>query len=131
MHSVLYRKLVVTAVIAIAASAASAAEFTLVNASEVALQHFYISPCGARDWGPDQLTASLPPSRFFTVSSIAPGCYDVEFVVAPWNVCVIAGVPLRRRHAWKVTRSTVFGSQSGDCSHVADYVAAGQRLWTW
>jgi hypothetical protein len=131
MHSVPYRKLVVTAVMAIAASAASAAEFTIVNASQVPLQHLYISPCGTSDWGPDQFTASLPPSRFFTVSSITPGCYDLEFVVAPWNVCVIAGVPLRRRHAWKVTPSTVFGSQSGDCSRVADYVAAGRRSWTW
>jgi hypothetical protein len=71
------------------------------------------------------------PSRFFTVSSITPGCYDVEFVVAPWNVCVIAGATLRRREVWKVTQWTVFGSQSGDRSHVAGYVAAGRRSWTW
>ncbi len=90
-----------------------------------------LSPCGERHWGPDQFTEALPPSRFFTVSSIQPGCYDVEFVVAPWNTCVIAGAALRRNEVWKVTQWTVFGSQSGDCSHVAGYVPAKRRPWTW
>lgn len=135
MFGVPYRKLVVAAAAtvsaAMVASAANAAEFTIVNASRVALQHLYISPCGAGHWGPDQFAGSLPPSRLFTISNIAPGCYDVEFVVAPWNVCVLAGAALRRREVWKVTQWTVFGSQSGDCSYVASYVAAGRRSWTW
>jgi hypothetical protein len=131
MLGVLYRKAVMVAMLATVSSVASAAEFTIVNASEVPLQHLYISPCGAADWGPDQFAGSLPPSRLFTVSSITPGCYDVEFVVGPWNACVIAGAALRRSEVWKVTHWTVFGSQGGDCSHVAGYVAAGRRPWTW
>ncbi len=35
-------------------------------------------------------------ASLYTVSSIAPGCYDIQFVVAPWNNCVIAGASLRR-----------------------------------
>lgn len=126
-----YRQLIVTVIAALLSSAASAAEFTIVNASNVPLQHLYVSPCGARQWGPDQFAEALPPSRLFTVSGITPGCYDIQFVVAPWNSCIIAGASLRRSEVWKVTRWTVFGSQSGDCSHVASYVPAGQRPWRW
>jgi hypothetical protein len=131
MHHISCRQLIVTAIAAIVSSAAYAAEFTIVNASNIPLQHLYISPCGARHWGPDQFTEALPPSRFFTVSSIMPGCYDIQFVVAPWNTCVIAGASLRRSEVWKVTQWTVFGSQSGDCSHVASYVPARRRPWSW
>ncbi|MCC8961277.1 hypothetical protein H8A95_02835 [Bradyrhizobium sp. Pear76] len=124
-------QLVVTVMAGMFCSAAHAAEFTIVNASNAPLQHLYLSPCGARQWGPDQFSGALPPSRFFTVSGITPGCYDIQFVVAPWNNCVIAGASLRRRAVWKVTQWTVFGSQSGDCSHVAGYVPAGRQPWIW
>jgi hypothetical protein len=131
MLGVSYRTLVMMAMVAAVSSAAHGAELTVVNASQVPLQHLYLSPCGANVWGPDQFAGSLPPSRLFTVSRITPGCYDIEFVVAPWNVCVIAGATLRKSKVWKVTQWTVFGSQSGDCSHVAGYVSAGRRSWTW
>jgi hypothetical protein len=131
MWGVLQSRLILAAAATAMSCAAQAAELTLVNASDTPLQHFFVSPCGARQWGPDQLTEALPPSRLFTVSNIASGCYDVEIVVAPWNVCVIAGAALHRRQVWKITRWTVFGSQSGDCSHVAGYVPAGRRPWVW
>ncbi|WP_315833179.1 hypothetical protein [Bradyrhizobium prioriisuperbiae] len=131
MYSILYQKLVLAAIVATVSFTANAADFTIVNASQVSLQRLHISPCGARQWGPDQLIEPLPPSRHFTISDITPGCYDVEFVVAPWNVCVLAGADLRRHKVWKVTQWTVFGSQSGDCSHVADYASVGRRPWTW
>jgi hypothetical protein len=131
MLGVVYRKLVIVAMVVTISSAANAAEFTIVNGSQVPLEHLYISPCGAKEWGPDQFAGSLPPSRSFTVSDIRPGCYDIEFVVAPWNVCVTAGAALRRSDVWKVTQWTVFGSQGGDCSHVASYAAAGRRSWSW
>src|SRR5262245_30347188 len=116
---------------AMLSSTANAAEFTIVNASHIPLQHLYVSPCGAWHWGPDQFAGALPPSRSFTVSNIQAGCYDLQFVVAPWNSCVIAGATLRGNEVWKVTRWTVFGSQSGDCSHVAGYVPAYRRPWIW
>jgi hypothetical protein len=130
MLGVWLTRLSVLALAMLMSSAADAAEFTIVNASPVYLQHLYISPCGAGSWGSDQLTRALPPSRHATISDIAPGCYDIEFVVDPWNVCVLAGADLRRRGLWKVTQWTVFGAQSGDCSHVASYVAAERRSWT-
>jgi len=114
-----------------ACSPVDAAEFSIVNASPVFLQHLYVSPCDARQWGPDQLAEPLPPSRLATVSGLAPGCYDIQFIVAPWNNCVIAGASLRRRTVWKVTQWTVFGSQSGDCSHIAGFVPTRPRPWAW
>lgn len=131
MHRSSYQRLVVTAMAAMLSSAADAAEFTIVNASNTPLQHLYISPCDAGQWGPDQFAGALPPSRFHTVSRIVPGCYDIQFVVAPWNSCVLAGASLHRNEVWKVTQWTVFGSQSGDCSHVAGYVPAARRAWVW
>jgi hypothetical protein len=126
-----YRTLVVTAIIAMISSATEAAEFSIVNASAVPLQHLYISPCDAGQWGPDQFSEALPPSRLTTVSGIAPGCYDIQFVVAPWNNCVIAGARLRGSTVWKVTQWTVVSSQGGECSHIAGYVATKRRPWTW
>ncbi|MBR0871363.1 hypothetical protein JQ633_13425 [Bradyrhizobium tropiciagri] len=131
MHQTRYRQLILTALAAVSCSAARAADFTIVNGSNVPLQQLYVSPCGAGQWGPNQLAGALPPSRGFTVSNIVPGCYDIQFVVAPWNNCVIAGASLRRHAVWKVTQWTVFGSQSGDCSHVANYVSAARQPWIW
>lgn len=131
MGGVLQRRLIFGATLAVVSCGANAAELTIVNASETPLQHLFVSPCGARQWGPDQLTDTLPPSRLVTVSNIAAGCYDVEIMVAPWNVCVIAGAALNRRQVWKITQWNVFGSQSGDCSHVAGYVPTTRRPWVW
>jgi hypothetical protein len=131
MYGTLSRGFAIMALAVALSSPATAAEFTIVNASSVPLRHLYVSPCGAGQWGPDQFAEALLPSRYFTVSAIASGCYDVEFVTDPWNVCVLAGATLRRREIWKVTQWTVFGSQNGDCSHVAGYVAAGRRPFAW
>ncbi len=131
MCGILSRGFAILGIAASLSTAATAAEFTIVNASRVPLRHLYLSPCGARQWGPDQFTGSLPPSRHFTISEIVPGCYDVEFVTDPWNICVLAGAALRGREVWKVTEWTVFGSQSRDCSHVAGYADAGRRPFTW
>lgn len=131
MFSVVYRTLAVTAILGLSAAPARPAEFAIANASAVPLRHLYISPCDAGEWGPDQLVEALPPSRVATISGLASGCYDIQFVVDPWNNCVIAGAALRGSTLWKVTRWTVFGAQSGDCSHVAGYVPAKRQPWLW
>jgi hypothetical protein len=131
MSSAVYRTLVVAMIGTSISMPAYPAELSIANASSVPLRHLYISPCGAKQWGTDQLSESLPPSRLATISGIVPGCYDIQFIVDPWNNCVIAGANLQRSTIWKVTRWTVFGSQSGDCSHVAGYVPATRRPWAW
>ncbi len=130
-RALVWTSVATTASLSATSSCVQAAEFSIVNASHVHLQHLYVSPCHARQWGPDQLAEPLAPSRLATVSNLPAGCYDIEFVVAPWNNCVIAGANLRRRTVWKVTQWTVFGSQSGDCSHIAGFVPTTPRPWAW
>jgi hypothetical protein len=128
-RNVLYRTLILTAITATSLAPALAAELSVVNASDVPLQHLYISSCDAKQWSADQFAEALPPSRLATVTDIVPGCYDIKVVVVPWNSCVIAGATLRGSSVWKVTRWTVFGSQSGDCSHIAGYAPVRRRAW--
>jgi hypothetical protein len=131
IFGVAYRALAIAAALMSVSMSAFSADFSVVNASNVPLRHVYLSPCGARQWGPDQLAEALPPSRLATILGIAPGCYDIQFIVDPWNNCVIAGASLQGSTVWKVTRWTVFGSQSSDCSHVAAYVPTRRQPWVW
>ncbi len=109
---------------------AVSAEFVLVNTSGVTIEQLYISPCGARHWGPNQLTgAPLWSTRAFTVSNIEPGCYDVMVVLPPWNECIMAGAALRRGLAGSISKSTVTQALFGDCSQSPNIVLGGRRPW--
>jgi hypothetical protein len=110
--------------------AAISAEFVLVNTSGVTIDRLYISPCGGRNWGPNQL-AGMPvwSSRAYTVSNIEPGCYDVMVVLPPWNECIMAGAALRRGLAWTISKSTVTQAALGDCNMMPNVVMGGRRPW--
>src|ERR1700676_3235175 len=111
MRNVRAQTLVLAALLATAMPhPALSAAFVLVNLSGQTIDQLYISPCGGRHWGPNQLYgAPVWSSRSFTVSNIEPGCYDVMVVLQPWNECIVAGAALRSRSglAWTITRSTV------------------------
>jgi hypothetical protein len=110
--------------------AARSAEFVLVNTSGVIIEQLYISPCGGRHWGPNQLAgAPVWSTRAFTVSNIEPGCYDIMVVVPPWNECIMAGAALRRGLAWTISKSTVTQATFGDCSMTPNIVLGGRRPW--
>jgi hypothetical protein len=110
--------------------AAVSAEFVLVNTSGVAINQLYISPCGGRHWGPNQLVgAPVWSSRAFTVSNIEPGCYDIMVVLPPWNECIMAGAALRRGLAWTISKSTVTQAILGDCAQLPNVVMGGRRPW--
>ena len=110
--------------------AAVSAEFVLVNTSGVTIDHLYISPCGGRHWGPNQLAdAPVWSTRAFTVSNIEPGCYDIMVVLPPWNECIMAGAALRRGLAWTISKSTVTQAIFGDCSQSPNIVMGGRRPW--
>jgi hypothetical protein len=114
----------------LAVEAAPAAEFVLVNTSGVTIDQLYISPCGARHWGPNQLAgAPVWSSRAFAVSNIEPGCYDIMVVLPPWNECIMAGAALRRGLAWTISKSTVTQAILGDCSQLPNIVLGGRRPW--
>jgi hypothetical protein len=112
----------------VAPQAAAAAEFVLVNTSGVTIDQLYISPCGGRHWGPNQLAgAPLWSTRAFAVSNIEPGCYDIMVVLPPWNECIMAGAALRRGLAWTISKSTVTQAVFGDCSQLPNVVLGGRR----
>jgi hypothetical protein len=114
----------------LAVEAAPAAEFVLVNTSGVTIDQLYISPCGGRHWGPNQLAgAPVWSSRAFAVSNIEPGCYDIMVVLPPWNECIMAGAALRRGLAWTISKSTVTQAILGDCSQLPNIVLGGRRPW--
>jgi hypothetical protein len=116
--------------VSLAPQAANAAEFVLVNSSGVTIDQLYISPCGGRHWGPNQLAgAPVWSTRAFTVSNIEPGCYDIMVVLPPWNECIMAGAALRRGLAWTISKSTVTQATFGDCSMTPNIVMGGRRPW--
>ena len=107
-----------------------AAEFVLVNQSGMVLDQLYISPCAGRHWGPNQLTGTwVESSRSFTVSNIAPGCYDLKVVLPPFNKCVINGAAIFRGLVWTITWSTATEAVFADCSRTAHIVSVGRRPW--
>jgi hypothetical protein len=109
---------------------ADAAEFMLVNISGVTIDRLYISPCGGRHWGPNQLAGALVmSSRAFSVANIEPGCYDIMVVLPPWNECIMAGAALRGGLAWTISKSTVTQASLGDCAQLPNIVMGGRRPW--
>ena len=134
------RAVVLMLATAIAATAARAAppappppaEVVLVNLTGQTIEQLYISPCGTRWWGPNQLAgAPLWSSRRFNISNIEPGCYDLMVVLPPWNECIISGAALRRGMVWTITRSTVTQALFGDCNMTAGVALSGRRPWLW
>jgi hypothetical protein len=93
------------------------ATLALVNKSHLILGYLYVSPCGIRHWGLNQLEgAPLAPSRAFTLADIEPGCYDLKVSTPPWFECVIGGARLSGYSTWIITSWTITRSVLGECS---------------
>jgi hypothetical protein len=106
--------------------AAGAAELIVVNTSGERLQHLWISPCGAQNWGNDQLAGYIvESSRRFTVSNIVPGCYDLKISITPVFECTIAGERIVRRNVWRITPWTLTQSALYDCTYIAGIPSGG------
>jgi hypothetical protein len=124
------RVLALVATIALAAGEARAADVVLVNRSGIAVAQLYVSPCGGKHWGPNQLVGTLvESSRSFTVSDLPPGCYDLRVVFPPWNECTINGAAVYKRFVWTLTWSTTIEGTFADCARTAHVVSDGQRPW--
>lgn len=110
------------------ARSALAAELVLINRSGATLDQLYISPCGTRHWGRNQLAGvALWSSKSFTISDIAPGCYDLMVIIPPWNECMVTGVAMQREMHWIISWSTVEHSNFGDCSTTPHIASIGRR----
>ena len=106
------------------------AALALVNASTLILNNLYVSPCGAGNWGSNQLGGvPVPPGREFTITDIEPGCYDLKVSDPPWFECVIGGARLRGYQGWIITTWTTTRATLDDCSTTSQIAPAGRRPW--
>jgi hypothetical protein len=66
------------------ACAAGAAELEIVNASLKAINHLYLAPVGAGDWGRDLLRGQQPRAiaagNRRTITDLIPSTYDLRLV---------------------------------------------------
>ena len=78
--------------------------FTIVNDTKFLVNEIRTSPSGATSWGPD-LTGDgdLRPGRTFIMMDITPGQYDVKFVDADENSCILKNVPIFSEMSWTIT----------------------------
>jgi len=131
MHCSPRKDFLLAAILAVAVpQAARPAEFVLVNTSGVTIEELYISPCAGRHWGPNQLAgAPLWSTRAFSVSDIAPGCYDIMVILPYWRECIMAGASLRSGLSWTISKSTLTQAIVGDCSQSPNIVLGGRRPW--
>jgi len=130
MHKARLQTLWLVIIAALAVGRAQAADFVLVNKSGLVVNELYVSPCGGRHWGPNQLTGTaLESSRSFVVSNLRPGCYDLKVVLPPWNECTINGAAIFRNLVWTVTWSTATEASFENCSRIAHVVTSGRRPW--
>jgi hypothetical protein len=115
-----------------ASQPARAAEFVLVNQSGVIIDELFISPCGKRHWGPNQLAGTAVMStRAFSIANIDPGCYDIMVILPVGHECIMAGasLPQGRGLAWTISKSTLTQALFGDCSQAPNIVVGGRRPW--
>lgn len=124
------RVLGLVAAIALATGEARAVDLVLVNQSGLVVAQLYVSPCGGRHWGPNQLAGTLvESSRSFAVSDLQPGCYDLKVVLPPWNECTINGAAIYKRFVWTLTWSTAIEGVFADCARTGHIVSDGRRPW--
>jgi len=80
---------------ALAATPALASEFVILNGSETAIHHAYVSPASQNTWGEDQLgDEAVLPDAEFTVTGIPAGVYDIKLVDEDGTECIWAGVDM-------------------------------------
>jgi hypothetical protein len=78
------------------AAAADAAELEIVNSSLKAINHLYVVPVGATDWGPDLLREGqagvIAPGDRRKIVDLAPATYDLRLIDEDGSECEIEAV---------------------------------------
>lgn len=95
------------------AEAAKRASVKIVNKSQWAIHHLYLSPTDETEWGPDQLRdATVDSGEAFTLTDIACSDYDVKLVDEDGDECVIEDVDLcGGKEVWQVTSAALLACQ--------------------
>lgn len=86
-------------------SAAQARRFTLtiVNASSRQIHRLHMSSSGTANWGPDLLRRSILHPGQPKGLGVSSGEYDVLFIDANDNQCVLKSFPVYNDRSWSIT----------------------------
>ena len=78
------------------AGAANAANLEIINSSLKAINHLYVAPVGARDWGRDLLRDQQPgviaSGNRRIITDLAPATYDLRLIDEDGSECEIEAI---------------------------------------
>src|SRR6185295_11795318 len=68
----------------------AATQITITNSSSLAIRHVYLSPTNQDNWGPDQLSCSIPPGGgSFTLANLSCAGNGVKVIAEDQNGCFL------------------------------------------
>jgi hypothetical protein len=107
----------VTLAVAVPAAAAKKTTVTIVNRSDWAIHHLFLSSTDNDQWGPDQLGKHvIEPGGSFDLNGIPCDDYDVKLVDEDGDECEISEVGVcSGDETWKVTNDDLL-----DCEGYGD-----------
>ena len=85
-------------------AAASAYDLVLINTSEYVIEHLYVSPAKAGNWGNDQIAGhTVKKDEKFTLRNIPGGVYDLKVIDEDEEECVVHNIELDADKTWTFT----------------------------
>lgn len=84
--------------------AASKSDVKIVNQSDWAIHHLFLSSVDDDQWGPDQLgELVIGPGETFTLRNIPCDHYDVKLIDEEGDECVLGGVEVcKQNQSWVI-----------------------------
>jgi hypothetical protein len=89
------------------------ASIKVINQSDWAVHHLFLSSSSDDDWGPDQLGEDvLEKGDSMTLTDVPCDEYDIKVVDEDGDECVIEAVQLCNDHSyWKITNKELLGCE--------------------
>lgn len=96
-----------------ATAAKKKADVQVVNDSDWAIHHMFLSPVDDDQWGPDQLGEyTIEPGEAFTLENVPCDLYDVKLIDEDDDECVITEVEIcKADQSWVVTSEDLASCQ--------------------
>lgn len=77
---------------------------TIENRSSREIHRLHLAVSGDKSWGPDLLgDRTLRPGELFPLSGLQPAYYNVLFIDANNNECVLSNLPVFQSQSWPLT----------------------------
>jgi hypothetical protein len=98
------------------AHAGKKATVKVVNKSDWELHHFFLSPTGEDEWGPDQLGDEvIGTDESFQLNQIPCGNYDVKLVDEDDDECEVEDVDIcGGSESWVITNKILLACESSE-----------------